>query len=92
MGAANLCMMTTFQSFARREALEIVNYECDAEGTLEKTAAGLVFTSVVLSVELTVPAGHEERAERLLQTAKKYCIVANALKCPVELKATIRAK
>jgi organic hydroperoxide reductase OsmC/OhrA len=51
-----------------------------------------VFTSITLSVELVVAADDEERARRLLATAEQHCIISNALKGPVTLQATVRAR
>ncbi len=91
LGAASLCLMTTFQALAARKALEVRSYSGRAEGTLAKTSAGLAFTSIVLSVTATVAAADVARAEQTLAEAKKYCIVANALKVPIELRASVEA-
>lgn len=90
VGAAGLCLLTTFQSLAQKEPLSVSGYHCSADGTLEKTASGLGFTSIRLTVELTVAAAEEEQARLLMQRAKKYCIVANALNCPVELVLSVQ--
>jgi organic hydroperoxide reductase OsmC/OhrA len=42
-------------------------------------------------VEIHAPAGRLEEARTLLETAKKYCIVSNSLKRPVEVEATVGA-
>jgi organic hydroperoxide reductase OsmC/OhrA len=91
LSAAALCMKTTFEAFARRKGLEVLAYGSRAEGTLDKTAQGLGFTSIVVSVELVVDAADVTRAEEILRSAKDHCIVSNALKTPVQLALTVKA-
>ena len=91
LGAASLCLMTTFQALAARKALALLTYSVRAEGTLEKTSAGLGFTSIVLAVTATVAEADIARTEQLLAEAKKHCIVANTLKVPIELRASVQA-
>ena len=89
VSAVSLCLLTTFQAYARRENLSVASYRCHADGTLVKTAAGPAFSSIVLAVELAVAAPDRERAARLLETAKNHCIITKALNVPVELQARI---
>jgi organic hydroperoxide reductase OsmC/OhrA len=91
LSSVGLCLMTTFQALARRAGLAVAGYESHVEGVLDKTAAGLAFTSIRTAVELRVAEADRARAEQLLQSAKRHCIVANALKPAVELVATVSA-
>ena len=91
LSSLNLCLFTTLGALAAKAKLAVSDYASRAEGVLDKTAAGLAFTSITLRVELTVPAGETERAGRLLETAKKHCIVSNSLRPPVTLAASVRA-
>ena len=89
LSSANLCLMTTFLAVAEKSRLSVDGYESRAEGILDKTPDGIVFTRITLRVSVKVAAAEKEKAERLLQTAKKYCIVSNSLKNPIVLEATI---
>jgi organic hydroperoxide reductase OsmC/OhrA len=89
LSAANLCLMTTYLALVRKVGLAIAQYRGRAEGILEKTSEGIVFTRIVLRVEIQAPAERLEEARRLLESAKKYCIVSNALKRPVDVEAAI---
>ena len=91
LSAAGLCLMTTFQAFAARAGLRVEGYESRVDGVLDKTAAGLAFTSIDITVDLRVAETDRTRAEELLQSAKRHCIVANALKTPVELQVVVLA-
>ena len=91
LSAANLCLMTTYMALARKTGLQVANYRSAAEGILEKTKEGLVFTRITLRPRIEAPPDRLEEARKLLETAKKYCIVSNSLKRPVEVEAEIKA-
>jgi organic hydroperoxide reductase OsmC/OhrA len=91
LSAVGLCLETTFQVFAAKEGLAVPRYSSLVQGVLEKTPAGIVFTSITAQVELTVAADAFATAERLLHSAKKYCIVSNSLKTPVDLRVSLAA-
>jgi organic hydroperoxide reductase OsmC/OhrA len=85
LAAVDLCLLTTFQAFAAREKLTLLDYRDRIEGVLEKTAAGPRFTSITHHVTLEVAPEDRERAARLLDTAKRHCIIAASLNVPVQL-------
>jgi organic hydroperoxide reductase OsmC/OhrA len=91
VGSALLCLSTTFDAFARREALVVRNWRGSATGLLDKGPTGPTFTAVDLRVDILVSPGDEERCRRLVETAEKHCIVSHALRCPVRVEATVRA-
>lgn len=91
LSAASLCLMATFQSVASHADLAVVRYQSLVKGLLDRTPDGLAFTSIVLHVDLQVAAADVERAGQLLEKAKHHCIVANALKVPVDLRHSITA-
>jgi len=86
LSAVSSCLMTTFQAFAVKHALGLQRYSSVVKGILAKTPMGIMFTSIVISVELVAAPDHLVDAVRLLEDAKRYCIVANALKTPVDLR------
>jgi organic hydroperoxide reductase OsmC/OhrA len=89
VSATALCFMTTFEWFAKRDQLPIEGFRCEAEGIVDKTPAGLAFTSLRLDVTLTVPAGERERARGLVSSAKRSCLISNSLRPIVEVAADI---
>ena len=89
LSAANLCLLTTYMVLAKKSGLEIAQYRSRAEGVLEKTREGIVFTRIALQVEIQAPAERLEEARKLVETAKKFCIVSNSLKRPVEVEAAV---
>ncbi|HTJ41214.1 MAG TPA: OsmC family protein [Kofleriaceae bacterium] len=93
VGAALECLWTTFEAYARRDALAIHGWSGKAVGVLDRGVAGGVptFTSITLRPEILVAQGDEARAEKLIATAEDRCIISRALRVPVTVEATIRA-
>ena len=91
LAAVALCFTTTFQAFAKRARLEVVQFRAQALGVLDKVPGGPAFTSIRVVIDLLVDEAERARAEQLLQSAKRHCIVANALKTPVELEVLVGA-
>lgn len=90
LSAAGLCLKATFDAIAGRGRLPVLSYASRVEGTLDKTAQGIAFTTVTIAVDLVVDEADAARAGALLRKAKDHCIVANSLKCPVTLVAAVR--
>ena len=85
------CLWTTFEAYARHNALEIKRWASTGTALLEKGHPVPTFSSITLHVELMVNGLDVDRARRLLETAEQRCIVSNALKVPVSVEADVRA-
>jgi organic hydroperoxide reductase OsmC/OhrA len=87
VAAVNTCMMMMFIWAAERFKLNLVSYDCYAEGTklieLDRTE---IFTQVALRPKVVVRADGqdkatiEKRVQRALESALKYSLVANSIK------------
>ena len=96
VGAVNTCVMLMFIWAAERFRLDLVSYECRAEGTklieLDRTE---IFTQVVLKPRIIVRAGNElseaveKRVRRGLESAQKFSLVANSVKSKVIIEPEI---
>lgn len=85
------CLMLTWISLNKRSQIPLKGWESKGESVLEKTKEGLVFTSFKITVTLKTDADRIDEARRLLDTAKKYCIIANSLKTAATLEAVVVA-
>jgi organic hydroperoxide reductase OsmC/OhrA len=84
------CFVLSFRAVARASKLEWLEIDCGAEGTLDKTPEGTMFTAIELRVKLRVPAGSDAaRATRLLEKAEQVCLVSNSIKPKVHLVAEV---
>lgn len=89
LAALSQCLLLTWIALNKRAAIELKGWQSTGSSTLDKTKEGLVFTEFRLKVTLTVPAARAEEARKLVETSKKYCIVANSLKTPAVLDVTV---
>ena len=97
VAAVNTCVMLMFIWSAERFKLELVDYECRAEGTkrieLDRTE---IFSQVTLFPRIAVrtdAAGREatlKRIQRALESAVKYSLVANSIKSRLVLDPEIQ--
>jgi organic hydroperoxide reductase OsmC/OhrA len=90
VSAVSLCLLSTFQMIARKSNLGVKSYQANAEAVLDKGEQGFAFTAINVAVDLTVAEADVEKAGKLLQKAKEYCVVSNTLKTPVHLKANVK--
>ena len=92
VAAANTCIMMMFIWAVKRFKLDLVSYDCKAEGTklieLDRTE---IFTHLRFRPMIKIRAGQElpetvrERTVRALQSAQKYSLVANSVKSQIEI-------
>ncbi len=96
VAAVNSCVMMMFIWSAERFKLDLVSYECRAEGTklieLDRTE---IFTEITLRPQIFVrtdATGREgtlKRLQRALDSAVKYSLVANSIKSKLVLNPEI---
>jgi organic hydroperoxide reductase OsmC/OhrA len=89
LSSLGICLLTTFEAFAARDGIELLRWVASARGTVDRTPEGLMFTSIVLSIDMEV-AGNVDRVEQTLEDAKQYCLVLNSLRVPVIVEADIQ--
>jgi organic hydroperoxide reductase OsmC/OhrA len=89
LSSLQLCYHGTISALNARAPIKLSDLKTRAEGQLEKTAAGIVFTKIKLHASATVGNAEVEKAKELLTKAKKYCIIANQLKTEPELELSI---
>ena len=90
VASANTCIMMMFLWAAERFKLDLLSYDCRAEGTklveLDRTET---FTHLRFWPVIRVAAGAEapnvieSRVRRALQSAQKYSLVANSVKSEI---------
>ncbi len=96
VAAANTCVMMMFIWAAERFKLNLVSYDCYAEGTklieLDRTE---IFTRLVLRPKIVVRADGlekavvEKRVRRALESARKYSLVANSIKSELVIEPEV---
>jgi len=96
VAAVNTCVMLMFLWTVERFKLDLISYDCDAEGTklieLDRTE---IFTTVTLRPKIVLRAqdearsATEKRARRALEAAQKYSLVANSVKSEIRVDPVI---
>ena len=96
VAAANSCIMMMFLWAVERFKLDLLSYQCRAEGTklveLDRTET---FTHIRFWPVIQVDAGNEDpavveaRTRRALQSARKYSLVANSVKSEIVIEPKI---
>ncbi|MBU2677142.1 MAG: OsmC family protein [Gammaproteobacteria bacterium] len=91
VGAVANCFILTFRAIARASRFDWASLSCDVSGTLEKVERATQFTAFNLRVELTVPAGTDEKkAQGLLEKAERNCLITNSMKATSHLQTTLQ--
>jgi organic hydroperoxide reductase OsmC/OhrA len=96
VAAANTCIMMMFIWATKRFKLNLISYDCRAEGTklieLDRTE---IFTHLRFRPVICISAGDEDpkvvevRTRRALQSAQKYSLVANSVKSEILIEPKI---
>jgi len=88
--AAEVCLMTTFLSFAERANLDFLSYKSEADGILDKVEKSLLMTRIHIKPTITV-ASEADRAEalKLIERAERYCLISNSIKSEVTVEAIV---
>jgi len=91
IAAVAACYVSTFSGMAEISKLKFVGLEVDAEGTLERDSGGWRFTQVKLSPALKITRKEDrERASRLLEKAKRTCLIARSITAQTTLEPTVK--
>ena len=91
IGSANMCFQIVFSGIAKNLGVEVLEYSCEAAGTLETVDGVRSFRSVHLRPEVVVADGTERsKVEKALDAAKPRCLVTNSMKSQITVSATIR--
>lgn len=88
VSSVNTCFMTTFLAFVDKMGIELVSYESEAEGVLEKVGDIRVFTRVVLKPNIKAKATGEV-IEKVIDLVEAKSIVVNSMKSEVVVEAEI---
>lgn len=93
VAAVNSCLMTTFLAIAQHSRLEFDGFSSHARGRLSRESGKFQMTEIILSPELSLPS-HEnpEKALKVLEKAKKACLISNSILTRVFIEPRIFVK
>lgn len=88
-GAVCDCFVLGFRTVAAASKLEWKKLEVEVDGTLSRVERRMLFTEMRIRARLTVPAGQESRAPRILDKAEEICLVTNSLSAEVDYQGEV---
>jgi len=90
VAAVNTCIHMMFLWVTEKLKIDLVAYECEAEGFkkvyLDKTEE---FTHVVLRPQITVREGDVGKVERALEITRKYSLIAASITADLIIEPAI---
>lgn len=93
VAALNMCFHLMFIWATERLKIQLVSYECEAEGhvvdLLDRTST---FERTVLRPVIKVKVDSLERVGRALEWARKYSLVANSIKAQVIVEPKVESE
>ena len=88
--AASSCQLLSFLAVAARARLDVVAYEDDASGEMPEVPGPMSLARIVLRPRITLAGPVDQaRVRHLVEIAHRECYVANSLRTPVEVDATV---
>lgn len=86
------CFLNTFQALADNEGFLFRGLECPAKGLVQYTNGYFEFTQIQINPVITLNIDSDEaKARQIADKAKRYCLIANSLKCPIVMQFEIRS-
>jgi len=91
LAAAEICLANYVKLIGERSKLEIKDYHSHAVGDLEFVPKeGYRFKRILIHPVLTVTAGSEAMARRVIEKSHRACLIARSLNCPVDIEPAIQ--
>ncbi len=91
VGALNMCFQLMFVWSVEKMKIELVSYECVAEGLvadlLDRTS---VFKKMVLRPRIEVHNSSEDKVKRALKLAQKFSLIAQSINAELLIEPEIR--
>ena len=80
LSAVASCFTSTFHALAERSSFHFTDLEVEVQGSVNKSELGYMFSEIVIRPTVKI-SSHEDRmhAERLMEKAKRLCLVSRAL-------------
>ena len=84
------CYILSFRAISRASNLDWATLSCEVTGVLDRVDGVTQFTEIELQAVLDLPPdGDESIAIRLLEKAKKSCLITNSMTSTISLETTV---
>lgn len=83
----------TFMNYAKRDNLDILNYESEGRGIVEKVGDKFMFTEIIIRAHVIVAANSQiEKAKELIEIASKNCFISNFITAKITVTPEIKVE
>ena len=90
VAAASSCQLLEFLALAAKARVEVLEYDDEAEGTMDESDEPARIQRIVLRPRIRVAEGpSREKVERLVHLAHDHCYVANSLRSEIVVEPVI---
>lgn len=90
VGSVNSCIMLTFLTLAKARGVDLVGYESDADGTLEKVGGVYQMTKITVRPRVVVASeAQRDAAHRAMDHVEAHCFMSQSVKAEVTLIAEV---
>lgn len=90
IASINSCLMSTFLEIAENSKLEFISYESKSLCTISFINGKHTLTEIVLKPKVAIPHTQKiEKIKHILEMSKNVCLIANAIKIPIQLDPEI---
>ena len=90
VAAASSCQLLEFLALAAKARVDVLEYDDDAEGTMDESDEPAWIQRIVLRPRIRVaPGPSREKVERLVHLAHEHCYVANSMRSEIVVEPVI---
>ncbi len=90
VGSLNMCFQLMFVWMIEKMRINLVSYECTAEGFVEEMLdRTLVFKKIILRPKIVVRNCEEKTVRRALALAEKFSLIAQSIKAELVIEPKI---
>ncbi len=91
VAALSACQALTYLSLCAKKRIAVVDYEDDADGSLDVGDGKMRMTHIVLRPHVTLEsAANEAEARELIERAHRHCFIGNSVSAAVEIVPSFR--
>jgi peroxiredoxin-like protein len=92
LSAVASCFTSTFHALAEHSSFIFTDLEVEVRGCVNKFESGYMFSEIVIRPTVKIPTNEDRpRAERLMEKAKRLCLVSRALAVSQKFEPLVQA-
>lgn len=90
VGAAEVCLMTTFIWYMNREKIPFKSYKSSGKGLLELGNFNSRFTSITIKINVCILSEDDVlKVKKIFEKLKSTCVISNSVKSEVNIEPEI---